>query len=89
MIDTNNIFNFYHIFRNELIGDTTLFIFISYGLANYFLLKSKTSYKITIIVNVLLSGLMFEMTRNLLIWTLLLLYVGYVTYSTFNKLLKR
>lgn len=88
-IDTSNYLDFYHIIRNELIGDTVLFIIFSYVVSNYYMAKAKVSPTLVIIVNVLLSGLLFELTRNITIYSLTLIVVGIIVYTGYNKLIKR
>jgi hypothetical protein len=83
------MFDFYDVGRNQIIGDTMLFVVISFILANYFCLKSKVPKEVTVVINILLSGLLFEKTRIALMWGVTLLFVGFIGYNAINKALTR
>lgn len=85
----SNYFDVWDIFRNEIVGDTTLFIVLALILVIYYGLKYKMPYQVLLLLSLLLLSIMFEETRNIGMWAFILLIVGGIFYYTLSKVMNR
>jgi len=88
MINSDNYFDFWDIFRNELIGSTELFITIGAVIIILGMLKYKAPLEAQIITIILWFSIIFAKTYNILIWSTVLLTVGFIFYYSLRKLFR-
>jgi len=65
---------------NELIGDVWLLIFVGLIVTWYLTIKGKLGYKTGTILSVLWLSIIFAQTREIIIWTFVILFVGVIFY---------
>ena len=79
-IEESEIFDFWGILSNEIIGDTWLTIFL-FAIAIIFMtLKFKMPLELQIIFLVLVLAALFAKTLLLIIWVFTVLVVGVIAY---------
>ncbi len=86
-IEASEIFDFWGIISNEIIGDTWLTVFI-FTIAIIFLtIKFKMPFELQIMFLVLILAALFSETLMLIIWVFVVLIVGLITYWLISKAL--
>ena len=84
-MDQSNYLDLYDIFRNELIGDTNLFIIIGLLILTYYSIKYKVPWQVLTLIIILWIAIIFEKTGNLLLWAFLGVFVVAIAYWYLNK----
>lgn len=88
MIDTTNYLDLYNILRNELIGDTLLFIVLGFFAIWVFGTRYNIPNSALIVITIAYIGILFDQTRILTLWVFTLLFVGFLFYSAVGKLFR-
>ena len=84
-IEASEIFDFWGIISNEIIGDTWLTVFI-FTIAIIFLtIKFKMPFELQIMFLVLVLAALFSKTLLLIIWVFTVLIVGMIAYWFISK----
>jgi len=79
------------VFINELVGDIWLFVFVGLILIWIFGLKAKIPLQALLSLNVVWVGVCFSAAYGelLILWILLLLFVGFASYYMIMRVLER
>ena len=89
MVNPENVFDFYDIFVNEVVGDLWLTIIIAFIMVNIFAIKRKVPYEVIIMFDVLLLAAFFSRVTSLtIIWVFIVLFVGVQFYLAMAKKLE-
>ena len=84
-IEESQIFDFWGIIRNEIIGDTWLTIFI-FSIAIIFItVKMKMPFELQMIFLVLILAALFSKTLIITIWIFTVMAVGLIAYWFISK----
>ncbi len=87
-MDTNNYLDLYDILRNELVGDTLLFIVLGFFAIWLFGTRYNIPNTALIILSIAYIGVLFDQTRILTLWVFTLLFVSFLFYSALGKLFR-
>lgn len=86
---TETYLDFWHIFRDELIGDTNLFI-IAGAITIWFIgSKLKFPFEINLMAVCLWFAIIFAKTFNMLIWATLGILASFAFYYALKQLFER
>lgn len=89
MVDQTAVFDIWDLFRNELIGDTVLFILLS-ALALLYLAKiADLDWRVTTLLMLLWFSILFSQTLIVTIWVFVVFISGLLFYNGISKLFKR
>ncbi len=84
-IEESQVFDFWGIISNEIIGDTWLTIFIFAIAITFITIKFKMPLELQIIFMVLILAALFSKTLLLIIWVFTVLIVGAIAYWFISK----
>ncbi len=89
MVNPENVFDFYDIFVNEVIGDLWLTIIITFIIVNVFAIKKKVPFEVITMFDLLILAAFFSRVTSLtIIWVFIVLFVGVQFYLTLAKKLE-
>ncbi len=84
-ITSNNYFDLYNLFVNELIGDLWLAVIIGLIIIFVISLKSRVPHEVNVLFAVLWLSIIYATSFIDNIWVLLVMFVGLIFYYRMNK----
>ena len=88
MVAEDQVFNFWSILSNELIGDVWLTIFILTAFIIFLTIRLKMPLELQILFTVLILAALFSKTLILIIWVFIVLIVGVLFYWMLSKAMR-
>ena len=79
------LFDFWNILSNELIGDVWLTIFIFTAFIIIATIKLKMTFEMQILFSILILTALYSKTQLITIWSLVVLVAGLIFYWTISK----
>ena len=87
-IEPNEIFDFWGILSNDIIGDVWLTIFLFTIGIIFMTIKFKMPFELQLIFIVLILAALFSQTLLLIIWVFVVLIVGGIAYWLISQMMK-
>lgn len=87
-MDVSKYLDLGNIFINEVIGDNALSIVIGLAAIIFLGIKLKMPFEVIVAFCLLFVAIMYEQTRILAIWVLVILSVGGIFYYIYSRLIK-
>jgi hypothetical protein len=86
--NVTNVFDFYDIFVNELVGDVVLTIILALIIIWVLSIKTKMPLEISILFGMLALSIFYAETQIIIIWVFVVLIIGLMFYYVIDKAFK-
>ena len=87
MVSESEVFDFWGIISNEIVGDVWLTIFLFTIAIIYMTIRFKMPFELQLIFIVMILTALFSQTLLIIIWTFTVLIVGSIAYYAASKLM--
>ena len=88
MVEPNEIFDFWGILSNDIIGDVWLTIFLFVIAIIFMTIKFKMPFELQLIFMILILSALYSITLIPLIWVFVVLIVGGIAYWLISQMMK-
>ena len=88
MVDSSQIFDVWYILSNYVIGDVWLTIVFMDLIILYSSVKLKLKFEVIIMMQILIMLALFTKTQLIIIYTLVVLIVGLISYWIMSKVIE-
>ena len=88
MVEPDQIFDFWGILSNEIIGDVWLTIFLFTIGIIFMTIQFKMPFELQLIFIILILAALFSQTLLLIIWVFVVLIVGGIAYWLISQMMK-